>query len=508
MPHISSLNRNQSTIFCLDNYISSDNPVRIIDAFVNKLNLQALGSVTFESSKPGQQPYSRSDLLKLHLYGYISGIRSSRKLSAACHDSLSIIWLIGGITPSKSSITDFIKVNEIPIQNTFKLFVEFLHHANYIDGEATVTDGTKIRAQNSRNRYYSIKKIDNTISYFNSQIEHYTALLKSSDSDSNSSETSDEEAIHFKEKISNYEKKIDEFTNLKKKMMDNGLSQITLTDPDSRMMTSHGNSDICYNFQTSVDSKNSLIVANDVVSDVNDTNQLQNMHKKTTQNLGFAPKSNIADMGYFNAEQIAFCQANGSQVFVKRPKTKNATNNSSFSIDKFKYVPEENIYICPAGNKLHFSRNLVKRKNKNDSETSILGYEYTCSDCFHCPHFGKCTNSLAGRKITRNYYQDVLDKVQKNFEEKPDMYVLRKCVVEHPFGTIKRSLGYTYFLRRGLKAVRTEAALICLAYDIKRLANIAKVKEIIQKVEEFFLRLYYFFTNFFQFCQNFRQKKS
>lgn len=223
MPHISSLNRNQSTIFCLDNYISSDNPVRIIDAFVNKLNLQALGSVTFESSKPGQQPYSRSDLLKLHLYGYISGIRSSRKLSAACHDSLSLIWLIGGITPSKSSITDFIKVNEIPIQNTFKLFVEFLHHANFIDGEATVTDGTKIRAQNSRNRYYSIKKIDNTISYFNSQIEHYTALLKSSDSDSNSdsnsnsSETSDEEAIHFKEKISNYEKKIDEFTNLKKK---------------------------------------------------------------------------------------------------------------------------------------------------------------------------------------------------------------------------------------------------------------------------------------------------
>ena len=279
-------------------------------------------------------------------------------------------------------------------------------------------------------------------------------------------------------------------------MIDNNLSQITLTDSDSRMMTSHGNSDISYNFQTSVDAKNSLIVASDVVSDVNDTNQLENMLLKASENLAATPKATVADMGYFNAEQIANCQAAGSQVFVKRPKSKNATNNSNFSIDKFIFDPNLNIYICPNGKHLIFTRALKKRKNKDDKDPSIVGFEYSCSDCAGCPHLHECTSSVDGRRITRNVHQDILDKVQKNFEENPNMYSLRKCVVEHPFGTIKRSLGYTYFLRRGLKAVRTEAALICLAYDIKRLANISKVKDIIKKLEDFFLRFHNFFTNF------------
>lgn len=495
MPRISGFDRNQSVLFCLDNCISSDNPVRIIDAFVNNLNLEDLGFITFQHSSPGQQPYSRFDLLKLHLYGYVSGIRSSRKLAAECCRNLELIWLISGITPSKSSISDFVKVNEIPLQNTFKKFVQFLKFADYVDAEVNVEDGTKMRAQNSRNKYHSIKKIDNTIAYFNSQIEHYTSLLKNADSDSVSSSAT----ITFKEKISNYEQKIKEFSVLKKNMIDNGLSQLTLTDPDSRMMTSHGNSDISFNMQTSVDAKNSLIVATDVVNDINDTNQLKNMFNKATENLGTTPKATVADMGYFNISQIAYCESAGSQVFVKRPKSKNATNNSDFSIDKFTFDSIRNIYICPNGKHLKFSRNLTKRKNKNDEQPSIIGYEYFCSDCADCPYLYKCTTSMDGRRITRNVYQDVLDKVQRNFEEKPDMYTIRKCVVEHPFGTIKRSLGYTYFLRRGLKAVRTEAALICIAYDIKRLANISKVEEIITKMDEFFLCFCCFFSSFFHF---------
>ena len=213
MPRISGFDRNQSVLFCLDNYISSNNPVRIIDAFVDMLNLEDLGFITFKSSAPGQQPYSRFALLKLLLYGYTNGIRSSRKLAAACYDSISLMWLIGGITPSKSSISDFVKVNEIPLQNTFKKFIQFLKFADYVDGNVTVEDGTKLRAQNSRNKYYSIKKIDNTIAYFNSQIEHYTSLLKNENSDSNDESAS---SITFNEKISNYKQKIDEFSNLKK----------------------------------------------------------------------------------------------------------------------------------------------------------------------------------------------------------------------------------------------------------------------------------------------------
>ncbi len=505
MARISSIDRNQTFLFCLDNYISDDNPVRIIDSFVNNLNLEQLGFITFKSSAPGQQPYSRSDLLKLHLYGYVSGIRSSRKLATECSRNIELIWLINGILPSKSSISDFVKVNEVPIQNTFKKFVQFLKFADFIDGKINVIDGTKIRAQNSRNKYYSIKKIDNTISYFYSQIQHYTSLLK--DETSSDSNVDSASAISFKDKISNYQQKIQEFSTLKKKLTDSNLSQVTLTDPDSRMMTSHGNSDISYNLQSSVDAKNSLIVAFDVVNDINDSNQLQNLHQKASDNLGSSPDAIVADMGYFNTSQIAYCISTGSKVFVKRPKTKNSTNNSDFSIDKFSYIPDKNIYICPNSKQLDFVRAIKKKKDKDDDASSVIGYEYFCSSCSNCPFLLNCTSSVDGRRVTRNAFQDVLDIVQKNFDDNPDMYIIRKCVVEHPFGTIKRSMGYTYFLRKGLMAVNTEAALISLAYDLKRLPNISSVKDIIQKMEDFFLYFYSFFTIFYIFQKNHKFKK-
>ena len=284
MPRIPNFNRNQSFIFCPDDYIPEDSPVRILDAFVNSLNLEELGYITFASSAPGQQPYSRFDLIKLHLYGYINGIRSSRKLAAECSRNIELMWLINGISPSKSLISDFVKVNETAIQNTFKEFVLFLKFAGFVDNKAIVIDGTKIRAQNSRNKYYSIKKIDSTIEYFESQIKHYTYLLKKAEVNDLDDKDIDENAIiPFKEKIDNYQKKVEQFTEFKKNMKDQKLSQITLTDPDSRMMTSHGNSDISYNMQTAVDAKNSLIVTTDVVSDINDTNQLENMVDKAEE---------------------------------------------------------------------------------------------------------------------------------------------------------------------------------------------------------------------------------
>lgn len=442
MAYISGFDRNQSFLFSLDNFIDENNPVRLIDYFVDFLDLNSLGFITYSGNNPGQRPYKSSDLLKLHLYGYVNGIRSSRKLAKECTRNIELMWLLNNVSPAKSCISDFIKNNKTPFKNLFKQFVAFLKFADFVDAKVDVIDGSKIRAQNSRNKYFSIKKIDATIDFFNSQIDKYIDALQSSES---SIDSDPKAIISFKDKISNYEEKLKQYLDLKKEMSAKSLNQITITDSDSRMMTSHGNSDISFNLQTSVDSKNSLIVACDVVNDVNDTNQLENMVKKTIKNLNCVPESSIADMGYFNAEQIYNCENLKTKVFVKRPKTKNSTNNPHFSIDKFKYIPDKNIYICPAGKELHFSRNLIKRKNKNDVSSSIIGFEYSCSDCFKCPNFGKCTHSLAGRKITRNYYQDTLDKVQKRFEANPEMYTLRKCVVEHPFGTIKRSLRIHLF---------------------------------------------------------------
>lgn len=430
MAYISGFDRNQSSFFAFDDFISNDNPVRLIDSFVDFLDLDALGFITFSPSAPGQQPYKRSDLLKLHLYGYVNGIRSSRKLAFEASRNIELIWLLNSVSPAKSCIANFVKVNQSAIKNVFKHFIAFLKFANFVDCNAVVIDGTKIRAQNSRNKYYSLKKIDATIDFFNSQIDKYLNSISSSSSQPDCDPSS---IIEFKSKIDNYKNKISEFNSIKNFMIDNDLSQITLTDPDSRMMSSHGNSDISFNFQTAVDSKNSLIVASDVVSDINDSNQLFNMVSNASQNLNTVPLSSIADMGYFNAEQIASCENLNTNVFVKRPKSKNSSNNSNFSIDKFKFISERNLYICPAGNELTFSRNLSKKKHKFDSAPSIVGFEYSGADCFNCPYFRKCTSSLAGRKITRNFFQDTLDIVEKRFSQNPEMYTLRKCVVEHPF---------------------------------------------------------------------------
>ena len=305
--------------------------------------------------------------------------------------------------------------------------------------------------------------------------------------------------MHPKNLEYGYQKKVEQFTELKKNMKDQKLSQITLTDTDSRMMTSHGNSDISYNMQTAVDAKNSLIVTTDVVSDINDTNQLENMVDKAEETLGSVADTTIADKGYYNSSQIANCEAKGTNVYVKQSKAKNSTNNSDFSIDKFSFDKKRNIYICPAGKHLTLKKTIARRLNKADAEPTITGYEYMCSDCLGCPNLDKCTSSVDGRRITRNVNQDVLDIIEKRFEENPGMYTLRKCVVEHPFGTIKRSMGYTYFLRRGLSAVKTEAALICLAYDLKRLVNISNLKEITKKLREYSLRFHYIFYIFFHF---------
>ena len=493
MPYLSGFDRNQTFLFSLNDFVDSNSSVRLIDAFVQALNLDELEFKTFSPSARGQQPYDRADLLKLHIYGYVNGIRSSRKLALEASRNVELMWLLNNATPAKSCIADFVKNNKRPIKNTFKKFIDFLKFANFIDAKKVVIDGTKIRAQNSRNKYYSINKIDATISFFNSQMDKYLHELKSAEG---SIDVDENAILPIKQKIDHYKDKLDEFNSIKKNMIDNNLSQITITDPDSRMMTSHGNSDISYNMQTSVDSKNSLIVASDVVNDINDTNQLENMVNNSKDNLHQVPDASIADMGYFNAEQIAHCENLGTHVFVKRPKSKNATDISDFSIDKFTFNPDKNTYTCPAAQTLTFSRHLRKRKSKLDKDTSIVGFEYSCSSCYNCPYFGKCTNSFAGRKITRNFYQDILDTVQKRFDDNPNIYTLRKCVVEHPFGTIKRSLGYTYFLRKGLESVKVEATLISLAYDFKRLATISKVPDILKKMREFFSSFYHFLLYF------------
>ena len=214
MAYISGFDRTQSFFFSLDNFIDENNPVRLIDCFVDFLDLNSLGFIIYSADNRGQKPYKASDLLKLHIYGYINGIRSSRKLAKECSRNIELMWLLNNVSPAKSCISDFIKNNKVPIKKVFKQFVSFLRFADFVDAKAAVIDGSKIRAQNSRNKYFSIKKIDATIDFFNSQIDKYINALK----DSESSIDSDPKAIiAFKDTIDNYEEKLKQYSDLKKK---------------------------------------------------------------------------------------------------------------------------------------------------------------------------------------------------------------------------------------------------------------------------------------------------
>ena len=225
MPYISGIDRNQMLLFSFNDFVPQDSPVRLIDAFVSHLDLNKLEYITYVPSSRGQQPYDRADLIKLHIYGYMNGIRSSRKLATEASRNIELMWLVNNTCPGKSCISDFVKNNKRPLKNTFKQFIDFLKFSDFIDAKAICIDGTKIRAQNSRNKYYSTKKIDATISYFNGQMDKYLHDLKS---ELGSVDIDPNAVLKLKNKINDYETKLQEYHATKKDMTDNDFNDFKL----------------------------------------------------------------------------------------------------------------------------------------------------------------------------------------------------------------------------------------------------------------------------------------
>lgn len=465
MAYIIGVDRNQIRMITtsLDDIIDKNNSVRVIDAYVESLDLRELGFTEYSGSNKGQSPYRRSDLLKLHIYGYLNKIRSSRALEVETKRNLELMWLINSITPDHGTIAGFVQKNKEAFHNTLRNLTLILKGWGLIDGKLIAIDGTKIRAQNSKHNCITQSGLDKKIEYAEAQINAYLMAMEKDD-------TSNE---NFKEKLQQYQNLRKKYLAQKQELKNEALEQKSLTDTDSRRMKNNGSLDICYNVQSVVDAQNHFVIDISTTNDINDQNQLYVMAKDCADLLETEMSTVIADTGYYNGTEIKKCIDDGMNVFIKKAKANNSTKDNKFRKEKFSYDKDNDVYICPAGNKLLFF--------ENTSKNGIKYRRYKCSNCNSCRYKNTCTSSASGRTIQRWEHEDVLESVHKDTLENNDIYKQRRCIVEHPFGTIKRTLGYSFFLRRQIDNVDAEASSMFIAYNIKRLLSMFSTQELLKK---------------------------
>ena len=465
MAYIVGLDRNQTRMITtsLDDLIDPDNSVRVIDAYVEALNLQDLGFAEYSGSNRGQSPYRRSELLKLHIYGYLNKIRSSRALEVEAKRNIELMWLINSITPDHGTIAGFVQKNKVAFHNTLRNLTLILKGWGLIDGKLVAVDGTKIKAQNSKHNCITQSGLDKKIEYAEAQINVYLMAMQKED-------TGEE---HFAEKLQAYQALKEQYLVQKQELENESLEQKSLTDPDSRRMKNNGSLDICYNVQSVVDAQNHFVIDISTTNDINDQNQLYEMAKDATDLLESENSIILADTGYYNGTEIKKCIDAGMKVYIKKARANNSTKDDEFRKEKFLYDKEQDIYICPTGNILSFF--------ENTSKNGIKYRRYKCSECNSCKYKNVCTSSSRGRTLQRWEHEDILDAVRQDTLNNNDVYKQRKCIVEHPFGTIKRTLGYSFFLRRQIDNVDAEASSMFIAYNIKRLLSMFSTKELIKK---------------------------
>jgi transposase len=478
MAYIKGETRQQITMFpeSIDDYISEDNPVRFIEAFVMNLNLAALGFKHSESDSIGRPPYDPRDMLKLYLYGYLNRIRSSRKLETEAGRNLELLWLMRKLKPDFKTIADFRKDNKKAIREIFKQFSLLCKEWDLYGQAVVAVDGSKFRASNAKRSNFSKKKLNRHIKYIDEKIDQYLNDLEEGDQaeagiHKPTAEEINQRIKELKSRKLNYEEML-------QSMQESGIQEISTTDPDARLMAVNNNGiEVCYNVQTVVDGKHSLVVDCEVINNPTDHGQLSTMGKLAQETFAKEEIKVLADKGYYSAQELKACKEAGLETYVAKQRFANRTEDEGFYTNKFSYNQDKDYYICPTGKTL-FPANYRKTKGQ------VIGRNYrNYKACQTCEIKERCTKSKRGRMIYRNINQSLLDEVDQRTRENKELYVKRQMIVEHPFGTIKRNWGYGHFLTRRLESVRTETCLAFLAYNMARVINILGVKELIKRLQ-------------------------
>jgi transposase len=449
---------------CLDDYVGEDNPVRIVDAFIDELDLAVLGFAGVIPEATGRPSYHPVTLLKIYLYGYLNRVQSSRRLERETQRNIELMWLIGRLAPDFKTIADFRRDNGEAIRAVCSRFVVLCRQLGLFTRAVVAIDGSKFKAVNNRDKNFTVAKLGKRIEQVDASIARYLAALDRTDREE--SDVAEVKSGRLKEKIAGLRRQMQSLKEMEQTVRDAPDQQVSLTDPDSRSMATSGRGTgvVGYNVQIAVDTKYHLIVAHEVINQGHDRSQLAPMALKAQEAMGCEQVAALADRGYFSGDQVLSCEGTGVAPIVPKTLTSSGTKRGFFTRQDFVYDAEHDHYTCPAGAKL------TKANRRADHAEDFDFYRHL-SACFTCPLRSRCTPTKL-RRIKRWENEDVLDKMQARLDRMPEAMGVRRQTVEHPFGTLKAWMGATHFLTRTLDKVRTEMSLHVLAYNLKRMITI------------------------------------
>ena len=489
MKFILGKDRNQTEIICLDQLISEDNEVRLVDLFVNSLKLSDFGFKT-EFIDNGRPAYHPSDLLKLYIYGYLNRIRSSRQLEKECKRNIEVMWLMRGLVPDHNTIANFRKNNPRAIQKVFRNTVQIAKHFELIGGNLIAGDSTKLRAQNSKKNNFNEKKIERHIAYIDARLEEYNSLLSTEDNDKINK-------VQIQEKIVKHQHHRAKYEEMQQVLKETECVQISTSDPDSRQMITRNNiTEVAYNVQATVDAKHNIPI-DFKVTNQNDSKAMGAMVRRAKTVLGRNDFTALYDKGYHTGTEFDYANKQNVEVIVAFPDVASHAPDIAFDVEHFQYNKQLDEYTCPAGNKLTSNGRWY---NKSHGKTINRIKHYKTKECLTCAYFEKCTKNKTGRLIERTEHMDLIDANKKRLAENMEMYRKRQAIVEHPFGIIKRQWDFYYIMtKKSIKHATADVGLIFTCYNLRRIFNILDqnlLKKYLKDLISFIFTLTSYFKTF------------
>ena len=485
MKFIQGHNRSQINLFpvSLDQSIDPNNEVRIIDLFVDSLSVKDYGFRT-DFVENGRPAYHPADLLKLFIYGYMNKVRSTRDLEKECHRNIEVMWLLKCLKPDHNTISNFRQDNEKPIRKVFRATVQIAKHFDLIGGKLIAGDSTKLRAQNSKKNNFNQAKIDRHMAYIDNKLDEYTRTLAENDGDNKQV---------IEEEIKKQQERKDNYRDLEKQLKESGEKQISISDPQSRQIMIRNNiTEVAYNVQTTVDSKNNIPIDYKVTNQ-NDSKAMGNMVQRAKSILRTNEFTVPYDKGFHTGSELKTAQDLGVETIVAIPSLPSTSQapKQEYNSEYFIYNKDADTYTCPQGESLITNGTWY---NEHDKRGNLITFkQYKTRSCKSCHAHSNCTRSKKGRVIQRTTFAEYYEINRRNFHEKERIYKRRQAIVEHPYGTLKRQWGFSYILtKRGMNRASSDVGLMFIAYNLRRIGNILtrdRLKEYLRILVLMFLTL-------------------
>ena len=468
--YVKGVSRDQATLFPerLDELVAADAAVRVVDLFIDRLDVGQLGFKRSAPAELGRPGYDPRDLLKLYLYGYLNRIPSSRRLEREAQRNIELMWLTGRLAPDFKTIADFRRDNRAAIGLVCRGFVQYCRLEGLFGAELVAIDGSKFVASSSPQRAWTVDQLKREAAKLDKRIGEYLAQLDREDAGAGASEETPGKTRAALEAL---RRRRGDLLQALVFMAGLGLSQVTLGDGDARLMRgARGASVVGYNVQVAVDSRHGLIAYHAVTQATSDQNQLAAVAQGAKEALGVDRLEVAADAGYGDAEQLKACEESAITPFVPHPRSVN-THGKYFAKSQFVYQPERDTYRCPSGGTLRYLSASAKKQ----------AISYRGIDCAGCASKPQCTKAEA-RWVTRHMHEDALERAAVRMKTRPGIMKQRSALAEHPFAIIKAMMGYPRFLCRGLKAVAAEMDLSITAFNLKRVMTILGPRELIRRL--------------------------